>query len=237
MYDYKNLQELLNKVTGVAVMDLLDKTSLIEEFAENMVPLQEGLYSNTTHKMVFSHKTSQYYALDEAGNKTKLVTLKDFQRCKLTIINEANGFIQKPDLRSLTIRRNLVETPIVDYRRMDIVEKIIDDFLYGLCPHTKTTMNSYPLDKLLKPNLPEEKRERLINNLESMLVTVIDEISQFVGSDTWHFYFTKRKGSSIIINKTVDFRIFDWYRIKWAHEEPDTDSQATADIYSIFAPS
>lgn len=237
MYDYKDLRELLTKVSAVTVVDLLDKTPLIEEFARFMLPLPEGLYSNTTHQMVFSHKASHYYSLSPDGNKTKLVTLKDFQRCKNIIINEASGFVQKPDLKTLTIRKNLVETPIVDYRLMDVVEKCIDDYLYRLCPHTRTTLNSYSLDRLIDPKVEGEARQSLVENLQIMLMSVIDEVSAFVGPDSWHFYFTERKGSSLVISKTVDFRIYDWYRIKWENEEPDADFAGMADVCSIFASS
>lgn len=234
MHDYRSERELLTKVSGVCVIDLMDKIPLMDEFYQYMKPLEEGLYNKINNNLVFKADV-KYFSLDRSGDKKPLNTLADFRNCKETIVNEANNFYQIFDVKSMAVRKNLATKPTVDGRCLSIIEKCVDDYLYGLCPHTRTTMNGYPLDKQLKDGLTLDNKESLVDNLQVMLCSVIDEVSEFVGHDTWHFYFTKRKGSALVISKTVDYRIFDWYRIKWQAEEVDPDTREAMDIFNIFS--
>jgi len=234
MYDYKDLNELLTKVSDVTVIDLMDKVSYITDFSELMLPLAKGYYNRVNNELVFSADV-EYSTIMKDGTKKQLITMRDFQTCTGIIYSEAIGFIQKPTPQNVMIRKNICEKPVFDLRLLSVVEKIIDDYLYRLCPHTHTTANNLDLDKLLRQDVKEEKREIAIGNLETDLIAVIDEVSSFVGPDSWHFYFTKRRGTAIVISKTVDFRIYDWYRMKWEREQPDTDESSMLAICQAFA--
>jgi hypothetical protein len=234
MHDYKSHTELLNKVTDVLVIDLAAHTHLLSSFAEEMTPQPEGLYNSLNNQVAFKPNAINYYAVDKNNSKTLLKSLQDFQTCVLPIVSEDGKFLQKVSPTNLFMRKRLTDTPSTDSRYLDIIHKVVDDYLGTLCPHVKSTSNSYNLSGVLKPGLDDVDKRILLHNLPIDLMPVIDMISEFVGSDTWHFYFTKQKGTALEISKTVDFRIYDWYCMKFKEQELDINTDAYVDVCSIF---
>lgn len=44
---------------------------------------------------------------------------------------------------------------------------------------------------------------------------------QFVGTDTWNYYYTKKQGINIILEKGPDHRVCEWYRLTTKRETDD----------------
>jgi hypothetical protein len=234
MHDYKNHTELLNKVTDVLVIDLATYTHLLSTFADEMTPLADGFYNSLNNQLMFRPSVTNYYSVDKHNVKKQLTSLQDFQTCNTTIVSEDNALVQKATQTSLFMRKRLTDTPSTDNRYLDIIRKTIDDYLNTLCPHVKSTANSYNLFNVLRPDIDSSERRILLHNLPIDLMPVIDVISEFVGTDTWHFYFTKQKGTALEISKTIDYRIYDWYCIKFKEQEMDTTTDAYIDVCNIF---
>jgi hypothetical protein len=233
MYDYKNPRELLTKVSGVMVIDLVDKIPLLEDFVQTIKPLEEGIYDAISNKLIFSPSKYSYEDVDSKGISRSLKTLKDFQQAKGVILSK--NFTQKPDKKSLIIRKNLTNKPFTDTRLISVIEKVIDDHFYRLCPYTKTTYNSFNIENLILDKYSEDEKISIADEVQFTLASVMEQINEFIGLDTWHFYFTQRRGNALVISKTVDYRIYDWYRMKWEAEGKSIDEEAEADIFSVLA--
>jgi hypothetical protein len=60
--------------------------------------------------------------------------------------------------------------------------------------------------------------------LESLCSSLIARVNQFVGEDIWNIYFTKLQAVDLRIEKCVDYRIYDWTRIKQEMKEKKLQS-------------
>jgi hypothetical protein len=54
--------------------------------------------------------------------------------------------------------------------------------------------------------------EGVLNRATDLLLDIRSEVVSFVGRDHWIMHFYGRQGRDYIIEKTIDFRIYDWER-------------------------
>lgn len=59
------------------------------------------------------------------------------------------------------------------------------------------------------------------NAIEAALDPLFIMLKDFIGNDTWHLYTPQLKGTSIIIEKIIDYRIYDWYQIQRQQHDDD----------------
>lgn len=50
-----------------------------------------------------------------------------------------------------------------------------------------------------------------LETLEDQLGVIKTTVNQFIGNDTWSYYFVSLRGTDILIEKGADYRICDWY--------------------------
>lgn len=63
----------------------------------------------------------------------------------------------------------------------------------------------YPLQRL-------QRNSELREQLTDALVEIREQVRQFIGQDRWVMHFHYAQGLDIVVDKTIDFRIFDWER-------------------------
>lgn len=57
------------------------------------------------------------------------------------------------------------------------------------------------------------------NEFIGAIENLYDEVMDFIGNDDWNLYSYQLKGTSLIINKGVDWRVYEYYRMKFEKEE------------------
>ena len=60
-----------------------------------------------------------------------------------------------------------------------------------------------------------------IQTLQEVARYILTEAMQFVGTDTWNYYYTKKQGINIILEKGPDHRVCEWYRLTSKRETDD----------------
>lgn len=71
-----------------------------------------------------------------------------------------------------------------------------------------------PIDIVLRHLLREEYagNERLIVDLAETMNPIRRQVVDFIGQDEWVMHFARPHGWEIIVDKSIDYRIYDWER-------------------------
>lgn len=97
-----------------------------------------------------------------------------------------------------------------------IVVSIIDRHMVRLCHKHHGSMYHRALDDALDPKYRSEMAVDIILRSFGELLDTVDE---FIGRNTWSMYSLDVRGTSLYISKGIDWRIYDWYRMKFEAEE------------------
>lgn len=88
---------------------------------------------------------------------------------------------------------------------------VVTEYLSRLSPYVPALRAPYTPTEFIKD-------EYIGLYEEGSYWSVMDEdllaLDAFVGSDRHHLYFTRLSGYQLIIEKTIDYRIYDWYRLR-----------------------
>jgi hypothetical protein len=102
-------------------------------------------------------------------------------------------------------------------RGIAIVNSLVD-WVLSDCSIWKQSHTSC-IDSFAEFVLPEYRGNiDFLELIAGHLVDVRTEVREFVGPDRWIMHFHTLRGRDIIVEKTIDFRIFDWERRKQAGE-------------------
>jgi hypothetical protein len=67
---------------------------------------------------------------------------------------------------------------------------------------------------------PQFRTDENIAVIEDQLLDLAKRVIDFIGDDGWIMHFVDRRGSRLTVEKTIDYRIFDWMR---THNLSDED--------------
>lgn len=70
-----------------------------------------------------------------------------------------------------------------------------------------------------------ETEEEIVNltvKIELILGPLFRKISSFIGEDDFHIYGVSLSGYNLFLSKYIDFRIYDWYRLKEKENDINT---------------
>jgi len=230
--DFKNLTELLKHNKEVMVIDLLKETLSIDEdpYITSLQQPVEGLYLVGSFEPILEQGQPYYLYKDMqiVGNVVQYQntpTIPDVTNVEALIkaksdIFDAKGklVITAKDLYKYS--RHLKKKPTIPANAIKVAILVICNYLNSLCRYTNVKSPKYTLESLVK-----DEYHNLIYNEEyaKAYELTLDKVMEFVGKDTWHMYFYQIRGTSLVIEKTVDYRIYEWYRQKFEKEEDQTD--------------
>lgn len=100
---------------------------------------------------------------------------------------------------------------------LQLLKHIVDKAMRAYCQYASPFTN----DSAVHNYITSESSDLLTSGqLENYVIDVNEEIFNFVCDDRWNIYFTKVKRDNLYIEKTIDYRIYDWTRIM--HERHNT---------------
>jgi len=219
MTDYIDINDVLRTTNEVLVIDLLEH-ALHLEYDPYMISLkdpQPGIYLAGSVDPIIKGNTDYYYRSSLLNDKTKILNFEDILNTNEVIVDKDNKIIITPsDIKQK--KKYLSLEPTVPSMAIKLAREVAIIFLNSLCKHTKINIERTDLSKYIK-----EEYHNLIETeaFESELEKLWLDILKFVNSDTWNIYFIKSKNTTLIIEKSIDYRIYDWYRIKFEKEETD----------------
>ena len=207
MSDYRNLDEVLGKAESVLVIDVLQHAMcLSEEVQQTMEPPEEGLYVIGGIEPLVSTKKTYHYR-SEYEQRLSIVDFKGiFKQNEDILDHEGNLVISARDLKLK--KKYLTFTPNLPVTAVKVGIAVVMKFLNSLNRHTRTQNPIYRLNRFIKSECQDwVDREEYDHAFESLL----DEVSNFVGKDTWHIYFCRVRGTTLMVEKMIDYRIYKYY--------------------------
>lgn len=218
MQEFKNLNEVLESIESVFVIDLLHHALSLEEqpYLGALVEPEEGLYLPGSIDPILRKRVKYYFRSDYA----KGITIKTFDNIfdrKEDILDD-NGVIVISQNHLRLKKKYITEQPTIPSVAIKVAISVALKFLNGLSRYTNINISPYHLHRFIKPEFSELiEREEYDHAYEELL----DELSDFVGKDTWNMYFFKIRGTNLIIEKSVDYRIYKFYEQLFVDQSDD----------------
>lgn len=205
-----NENDLLLETSQLLVIDLVNELINVDsEFLETIsIEPEPGLYIagdiDPFYKLTRNHKLHKLQG-DEFYNE-----LDSF----IKTIKEEDSKIKLDEVLYKRIKHLITNKPTVPASSLKIMTCVIMNRIHHLCKYTRGSLakDAYPYIK------PEYRTEDNIDFLETIFDSLIIQILKLIGNDKYHIYFVELKKSVLYIEKTVDFRIYDWYRMKNEYE-------------------
>lgn len=101
------------------------------------------------------------------------------------------------------------DKPFMNVIALKIAKIIADNYLSNMCPISKGRKGIRSISHLIKEEYRDGFNE---DEFENIFSSMLAAISEFVGRDIWHIYFTKLSGTQLAIDKTVDYRVYWWHQ-------------------------
>jgi len=232
MIDFKNLSQALAHVQEVLVIDLLQHAMSLEEdpCGRGLLPSPKGLYILGNFEPILLESERYYYKtqLLSSGGKGDVYDFKESPYIKdiskiAKFADDVYDISGKVVLTSSDIRtkgRFFRTDPGVPVTAIKMAIAVIQRYLGTLCRHTSHIHSASRMDQLVR-----QEYQYLIDNDEYLIGfdNLISQISQFVGNDHWNIYFYKVKGTTMVITKSCDWRVYDWYRMKFQDQDQEED--------------
>lgn len=205
----------LNKNNGVILIDLLPyAAALPEPFAtECFENPQPGLYLKGELKpRLFAH--IPYIQKGLSGENEPVTDFNEALARGANIYQKNTGelALRLDNLQPKQYRNIFSLGPSVPAMAVKAGISVLLNFLNSLCAHTSVNDIPYKLNRLLKEEYHYLIKE---DKFTGFFSEPLEKLSDFVGRDSWNLYFYKITGTCIIIQKGSDFRIIDWYRLKY----------------------
>lgn len=210
MQDFKNISEVYRHVDEVLVIDLLSHAySLSDELAQTLIEPPQGLYLPGNAEPLFA-KSKKYYRKSEFGKGGKpydVFDAKTLLKAKDDIVDsDGKGIMRWENV--LTISRFLTPEPSIPVTAVRMAASIVQRYLHTLCRRVNHPSTITRIENLVK----REDQYRIDHDEYTIAFDhLTSEIARFVGKDHWCVYFHVLKGTSMIVEKGLDWRIIKYY--------------------------
>lgn len=245
MYNIKDPNRMLEIVTSVLVIDLLDQVKLLggKIPLEALIDPPKGIYLKGSLKPFITDNVD-YYAesvLTKKGlNREELVyngvivkgsKVVDFQEERITDFQDILGLTENlidecgtvvltaDDIKRRSKYMSL--TPSIPVIAIEVAALMVKSYLDSICPYNKTVRSIRSISENTLEEFVKESYHHLIDEdeFDVEFESLLNIVSEFVGDDLWFIYTHRIKGTDLIIEKLIDFRIYDWYRMKYDQQQ------------------
>ncbi len=228
MHDFTSMTEVINHVEAVTILDLMDSiTTLDEKFMVALIEPPAGLYLHGSIEP-FIDFSKRYYLRSDHGHEEKFIrelfsegidyraTLASF---KQDILNE-RGDVAVSHRDLVTKAKFINTTPSVPVSALKAAIAVVEQSLTSFCWHSKRSHPQYRLEYLVKP----EYRDMVVNDeIVDAFTPIQKKLMDFIGDDQMHIYFTKVKGTNMVIEKAIDWRIYKYYEMTFKAQEENQE--------------
>lgn len=203
------------EIESTITLNIEDCASYIESYcADKLLAPPKGIYSNSRIEPVMVDG-GNYYTVEFKEGRTFRTPVHDLGTVKknLSVYTEVNGVdrVVVTNLQLLNKDRCLSHLPIRPYRGVKIVEQLITNQIDSFIKYRKGTKDLYSqICSHLQSPLDEEALETIMGAIKEQYSDTRQVIQEFMGKHDWHLYFIKFKGGTVTIQKSIDYRAYDW---------------------------
>lgn len=222
--------DLLKKVTSVLAIDLLEfAINLDTELLATLVEPPKGIYIKGNIKPILTDD-KVYYARSKMPyiqgsskmsyiiGKQKRIDIQDtaikdlkevFTLTEDLVDSDGNVVLSLKDIkiksRYMSIGSDLPVTAIQLTKTMAL------DYISTLCKFSRFVY-SENIESLVKP----EYHYLIANDsFDVAFESLHEQILNFIDQDTWFIYFCRLKGTTLLIEKTIDYRIYYYHEVHY----------------------
>lgn len=212
--------DVLNQIEEICVIDLLEPTlGLSQKLLDTLIPDPAGIYIKGQIDPLF-YDGRTYILVDKNNAKlfecntshilqyvTETTPIPEFKMSNAIVDTSGKTVVKLRQLNSY--KKFITTTPTYPVVAANMVEAVLLHYLYTVCRYNRHTINLYKFVKASEEySIIVDKEEFQIE-----LDAYIDKIMNFIGNDYFHIYFHKKQGCSLILEKAVDYRIYQYYRM------------------------
>lgn len=123
-------------------------------------------------------------------------------------------------MRLKQIKKYLKPVPTIPSMAIKMAVAVIKERLELYCPHTTSTSLRYNQRSLVQPEY-----HHLIDQGEytNAFFDLNDKLIDFTRNAEWNLYFLRLQGTSLVITKGLDWRIYEYYRMKFEKESTEVN--------------
>jgi hypothetical protein len=203
------------EIEATLTLDMEDCAGYIESYcADHLLTPPSGIYSNSRIEPVMVDG-GDYYMIDTRGGKTVRISISDLNKSRkgMSIYTEANGkdHVVITSLQLQNRDKCLSTLPIRPYRGVKIVEQLITNQIDNFIRYRKGAKDLYGgISSHLNARITNEELERLMGIITEQYADIRLAIHSFMGKHDWNLYFIKFKNGTATIQKSIDWRAYDW---------------------------
>lgn len=205
---------LLNKVSSTLVIDVLDHVYKLDDELLLHAPIAppRGIYMKRTTKPLLIE--GHLYYLEK--NFSSGVHIQDLAQVLLVdsaiLDHHGETIISRLELRKF--RHLLSIGSDLPVGAINVATHLVMDRLIKSAPYARC-IRTNKLHNLINDEYLYVIDEDLY---EDVLYDMLDEVLAFINGDNWHIYFTRIMGTTIIIEKVIDWRIYRYHELEWLAE-------------------
>lgn len=205
------------EIEATITLNVEDCASYIESCcADYLVPPPKGIYSNSRIDPVMVDG-GYYYTIEYVGKDIRRNPVSDLETVKkgLSVYTDLNGrdYVVVTALQLQNKERCLSALPIRPYRGVKIVEQLITHQIDNYIKYRKGAKDLFDrISPHINKDLNDEAMERLMGVIKEQYADTRLAVSDFMGKHDWNLYFIKCKNGNITIQKSMDYRAYDWMR-------------------------
>lgn len=203
------------EIEATITLNVEDCASYIESYCgDRLLPPPKGIYSNSQIEPVMVDG-GNYYTIEFKGKDTVRTPVSDLGTVKkgLSVYTEVNGIdrVVVTNLQLQNKEKYLNNFPIRPYRGVKIVEQLITNQINNFIKYRKGSKDLYgEISVHLSSPIEDEALESIMGAIKEQYADTRTVIQDFMGKHDWHLYFIKIKGGTVTIQKSIDYRAYDW---------------------------
>lgn len=221
MQDFYTLNQVIGYSKEALVVDLLDHVmALDDQYLSALIEPHQGIYLVGGLSPIFPHN-HQYWVKHQPRDPELAIPWDKLLLMREDIVDKDGQVVitRKDMLTKAKFMRNEPSIPVVGVK---MAIAISQHYLNAKCRHNRFNFHQYKIDDLVKPAFEWMiHKEEFLHGFKKLL----DMIDAFIKDDDSHIYFYKVKGTSMVIEKGVDYRILRYYEDKFARENMERDNE------------
>jgi hypothetical protein len=212
----------LLKTTQTYFLPVFNTAVILENhFGDVLVPHAKGIYkvgdiypSIIPSKQYFSQKINRL-------NQSVTTPIIDLNKINDAIVDEMGNIII-PRAMMLNKESYLRNEPTVPARGLILVELLVKRYIESISPYVKYSMYN---NKIISNFKPEGVELFVDGHIDKMCESLYAQVSTFIANDVWFIYFVKYMGIDLIVEKSTDWRICEYYRMTNSISGSSEDNQ------------
>lgn len=201
----EDITRLLTHPEETTVLSLDDYVPVFNKI-KNKFKDVKGLYLSNNYKPLIEFNSIYYVTIDD--KLTLITSIDDIKISKSNIYRKVGDsydiYMKYTALKKLMPK--LVLNPDINYIYVLFLKELVDIIINGFLSY-KPYISHIKLYSYTKEQYWDYlKNEEYISDFDQLY----DDIANIVYKHRWNIYFTKIINNSILIERMVDYRIYDW---------------------------